>query len=60
MKRGLSGYHEGNHAQALSDLQQVIQKDTSNVKAHYYIGKLLAKGVENDQSKQVDAILHFE
>jgi len=30
------------------------------VKAHYYIGKLLAKGTENEHSKQTDAILHFE
>ena len=30
------------------------------MKAHFYMGKLLAKGVENEQSKQVDAILHFE
>ncbi len=60
MKRGLSGYHEGKYAQALTDLQSVLQKDTSNVKAHYYIGKLLAKGTENEHSKQTDAILHFE
>jgi len=38
----------------------VIEKDTSNVKAHFYIGKILAKGIENQQSKQTDAILHFE
>ena len=60
MKRGLSGYHEGRHQQALADLQSVIEKDTQNVKAHFYIGKLLAKGVENENSKQTDAILHFE
>lgn len=60
MKRGLSGYHEGKHSQALADLQGVIQRDTSNVKSHYYIGKLLAKGTENEYSKQTDAILHFE
>jgi hypothetical protein len=28
MKRGLSGYHEGKHLQALADLQTVILKDT--------------------------------
>ena len=50
MKRGLSGYHEGKNNMALSDLQSVIQKDSSNVKAHYYIGKLLAKGTENEHS----------
>ena len=60
IKRGLSGYHEGKHQQALADLQTVISKDTSNVKAHYYIGKLLAKGIENVQSKKIDAVLHFE
>ena len=60
MKRGLSGYHEGKNNMALSDLQSVIQKDSSNVKAHYYIGKLLAKGTENEHSQQTDAILHFE
>ena len=38
----------------------MIEKDTSNVKAHFYIGKMLAKGIENEQSKQTDAILHFE
>ena len=60
MKRGLSGYHEGKYQQALTDLQGVIERDTSNVKAHFYIGKLLTKKVENAQSKQTDAILHFE
>ena len=60
MKRGLSGYHQGQYKQALTDLQNVISRDASNVKAHFYIGKLLAKGTENDQSKQTDAILHFE
>ena len=38
----------------------MIKQDNSDVKAHFYIGKLLAKGIENDQSKQTDAILHFE
>lgn len=38
----------------------MIEKDTSNVKAHFHIGKMLAKGIENEQSKQTDAILHFE
>lgn len=38
----------------------MIKLDNSDVKAHFYIGKLLAKGIENDQSKQTDAILHFE
>ena len=46
----VSGYHEGKNNMALSDLQSVIQKDSSNVKAHYYIGKLLAKGTENEYS----------
>jgi len=30
------------------------------VRAHFYIGRLLAKGVENKELKQTDAILHFE
>ena len=38
----------------------MIRQDNSDVKAHFYIGKLLTKGVENEQSKQTDAILHFE
>ena len=38
----------------------MIKQDNSDVKAHFYIGKLLAKGIENEHSKQTDAILHFE
>lgn len=60
MKRGLACYHDGQHAQALADFLAVVHSDNTNVKAHFYIGKLLAKGVENSTSKQSDAILHFE
>jgi tetratricopeptide (TPR) repeat protein len=38
----------------------VIKEDPSEVKAHFYIGKLLAKGIENQISKKEEAILHFE
>lgn len=38
----------------------MIKVDPSEVKAHFFIGKLLAKGIENQVSKREEAILHFE
>ena len=60
MKRGLACFHEKEFQSALGDFQEVINSDNTNVKAHFYIGKILAKGIENKTSKQQDAILHFE
>jgi hypothetical protein len=38
----------------------VIAKEPSNVKAHFYIGKVFAKESSTNIAKQSDAILHFE
>lgn len=47
MKRALASFHGSHFLQALSDFQTVIKEDPSEVKAHFFIGKLLAKGIEN-------------
>ena len=60
MKRGLACFHNKDFKMALTDFQEVIKSDNTNVKAHFYIGKILTKGIENVVSKQQDAILHFE
>jgi hypothetical protein len=38
----------------------VLTLEPGNKAAHYYIGRVLAKGAENDKSKQRDAILHLQ
>ena len=60
MKRALAAYHCQEYSSALDNFQVVISKNKQNIKAHFYIGKILAKGIENNHSKQTDAILHFE
>jgi len=60
MKRALASYHGSQFMQALSDFQTVVKEDPVEVKAHFYMGKLLAKGIENQISKREEAILHFE
>lgn len=35
-------------------------KDPQNFKAHYYVGRLLAKGIGNKESRPEDVFLHFE
>ena len=52
MKRGLACFHNKDFKMALTDFQEVIKSDNTNVKAHFYIGKILTKGIENVVSKQ--------
>jgi hypothetical protein len=45
--------------EALNDLQIVLTLEPGNKTAHYYMGKVLAKGAHNDKSAQGDATLHL-
>jgi hypothetical protein len=37
----------------------VLTLEPENKTAHYYMGKTLAKGANNEKSSQEDAILHL-
>jgi tetratricopeptide (TPR) repeat protein len=60
LKRALALFYDKNYAESLSDLQSVVRFSKGCSKAHFYIGKILNKGIENDKAKKKDAILHFE
>jgi hypothetical protein len=60
MKRALANYHGKQGQKALLDFQQVAKQENTNIKAHFYIGKLLAQGIDNRESCKEDTILHFE
>ena len=60
MKRGLVYFHVKKMREALKDFQYVISRDHTVVKAHFYIGKIISRGLVKDNTKQEDAILHFE
>lgn len=44
----------------MKSFQFVVSKDPSNVKAHFYLGKIFSKLSQDNLQRQSDAILHFE
>ena len=46
------------YQEALTEMQACLSAD--NIKAHYYVGRILALGIGNERSKPSDAVLHFE
>lgn len=44
----------------MSVLQLLLADDPENLKAHYYMGKVLSKNVENNLSKNQDVLLHLQ
>lgn len=60
MKRGLIQFHAKKIREALEDFQYVISRDHTVVKAHFYIGKIISRGLVSSNNRKEDAILHFE
>ena len=56
MKRGHALYGLRKLDKARKDFDFMLSQDQNNSKAHFYIGKILAR----EPKKQQDAILHFE
>jgi len=43
LKRGLAYYHMKMYQLAMSDLKDVAKSDVTQIKAHFYIGKILSR-----------------
>ncbi len=56
MKRGLAHFNNGDYKQALIDFQTIVKRQPTNPKAHFFVGKILAR----DHTQGSDATLHFE
>ena len=60
LNRAVCFYKLGKDHESMLDFQSVLQSDPENIKAHFYLARLLAKGIGNKNSKPEDTLLHLE